>query len=238
LHINQTDLSAIIRQVDHEGVSQGARGEPSPGQVDDSCPRFNSINCTINTAPSANLPISPVRVSKKTAPDRASHRMFRKKNTKKQSASKKDASSVKLAKIKLDLNLELEKRSRSKSLSKSKSQSRSVSKRSSPKGRSRSRSRSKEICLKESTFSIIEEPQTSAMNGQDQGILGYQHGNSLVCTHRKNHCGELAMFDCNNNSDGLSSDSFSIDQDSEMSHGLLKPKTQFCYTSLKQKSKE
>ena len=228
-----------MRQVDREGVSQGAKGERSPGKADDSCPRFNSINCTINTAPSANLPISPVRGSRKTAPDRASHRTFKKKSTKKLSASKKDASSVELAKIKLDLNSELEKRSRSKSLSKSQSRSRLESEsRSSPKGRSRSRSRSKEICLKESTFSIIGEPQANVMNGQDEGILGYQHGNSLVCNHRKNHCEELAMFDCNNNPDGLSSDSFSIDQDSEMSHGLLKPKTQFCYTSLKKKSKE
>jgi hypothetical protein len=150
-------------QVDREGVSQGAKGEPSLGQANDSCPRFNRINCTINTTPCTNLPISPVRVFKKTAPDRASHRTFKKKSTKKLSASKKDASSVELAKIKLDLNLELEKRSRSKSLSKSKAQSRSESEsRSSPKGRSRSRSRSKEICLKESTFSIIGEPQTSA----------------------------------------------------------------------------
>jgi hypothetical protein len=104
LHINQTDLSAIMIQVDREGVSQGEKGEPSPGQADDSCPRFNSINCTINTAPSTNLPISPVRVSKKTAPDRASHRTFKRKSTKKLSASKKDGSSVELAKIKLDLN--------------------------------------------------------------------------------------------------------------------------------------
>lgn len=222
--------------MDHGGVSQDLKGEPSPGQADDWCPRFNSINCTINTAPSMNLPISHLRVSKKTAPDRAGHRTFKKKGPKKLSACKNDASSVELAKIKLDLNLELEKRSRSKSLSKS--QSRSESKRSSPKGRLRSRSRSKEICLKESTFSIIEEPQKSSMNCQDEGILGYQHANSLVCTHRKNHCGELAMFDCNNNSHGISSDSFSINQDSEMSHGLLKPKMQFCYTSLKQKSKE